>query len=460
MSADPSLGLSRFSAELRFARIPPPAVRAAKGLIADALAVAVAAGRAPGVEVILREIKGWGGREEASLLGGGGRVPAPAAALANGLRIHALEFDDTHDQWVVHPSACVLPAVLAASERRGGVNGEEFLSAFVAGVEVACRLGMAFGESLTFERTSLCGVFGAAAGAARAMGLPARAARHALGIALSYAGGTRQGLADGALTKRAQPGLAARGGIESANWAACGMTGPRDVFSGPSGFFETFGRMREGAEGWLEGLGERFEFISTGLKPYPCCRYVHPPIDAALELRREGGAPGEAIREVVVSVPPVRSLDYVARPFPLKGATTVDRQFSLSYVVALALLRGKVELGDFEEGSLPSDVAELLPRIRVERNEVQDPRIFFLPAALRVRYSSGEERSARCERLKGSPAWPMTGEEQRAKLGACLKYGGVSPLTESLWEAVQGLEAMSDIRDLSGLLDQERAGIV
>lgn len=458
MSADSSERLSHFAADLDFARIPQAAVRAAKELVADALAVAAAAGRVPGVGAVLREIKGWGGREEASLLGGGGRVPAPAAALANGLRIHALEFDDTHDEWVVHPSACVLPAVLAASERRGGVKGEEFLCAYIAGAEIACRVGRAFGESLTFERTSLCGVFGAAGGAARAMGLPARMVRHALGIALSYAGGTRQGLADGALTKRVQPGLAARGGVESANWAACGMTGPRDVFSGPSGFFETFGRMREGAGGWLEGLGEEFEFTSTGLKPYPCCRYVHPAIDAALELRREGGAPGEVIREVVVSVPPVRSLDYVARLFPLKGATTVDRQFSLPYVTALALLRGRVELGDFGEGPLSPDVAELLPKIRVERNEAQDPRIFFLPATVRVRSASGEERSAGCGKLKGSPAWPMTGEEQRAKIEACLDFAGASSLLESLWGNVQGLEVMSDVRDLPRLLDRERAG--
>jgi len=204
-------------------------------------------------------------------------------------------------------------------------------------------------------------------------------------------------------------------------------------------------------------LGSRFESASVGFKPYPCCRYVHPAIDAAIKLCEMGPIPQNLISEVFVSVPPVKSLDYVSRSFPLERATTVDRQFSLSYVVAVALLRGEVVLEDFGERELPPELSALIGRVHIRRQEKPDSETFFLPAVVTVRGASGE-RSARCERLKGSPSWPMSEEELKAKVRDCLNAGDKPLGGQDFWELMASIEEIDDIREITACWEATQIG--
>ncbi len=202
----------------------------------DTLACAAAGRAADGVTHLRGLFADWGGKPEAGVWFDRLRLPAPEAAFVNGVAAHAVEFDDTHDEAIVHAGITVVPAVLAAAERRGEIGGDELLAAVVVGVDVACRLALGVtagpGES-GWLLTPLCGTFGAAAGAARALGLDFEQTLHALGLAYAQAAGNGQATIDGALAKRLQAGLAARAAARSPA-SAPGMVPPGSTRSSPS----------------------------------------------------------------------------------------------------------------------------------------------------------------------------------------------------------------------------------
>ena len=182
------------------------------------------------------------GEPEAIVLAGSA-APAPVAALANGTRFHALDFDDTHERGICHVSAVLAAAALAAGQA-GGRSGAETLAAYALGSEVTLRIAVAGAESIYgrgFHPTSAFGVFGATATAARLLGLPAETATRALGVAGSFAGGLLEFLSDGSDTKPLHAGWAAHAGICAAELAAAGAAGPASVLEGRFGVLAAFG---------------------------------------------------------------------------------------------------------------------------------------------------------------------------------------------------------------------------
>src|SRR5262245_10756423 len=233
-----------------------------------------------------------GGTPEATVIGLGHRLPAAQAALANGMLCHGLDFDDTHGDAVCHVTVVVGPAALAVAEgRRAG--GRDVLTALVAGAEVVARLGMAAAGAFHrrgFHPTSVCGVFGATAAAARLDGLDAGTATRALGIAGSLAGGLLAFLEDGAPTKPIHPGWAAHGAVMAARLVAHGAAGPAAVLEGRYGLYDAFVEQDGLAlERELADLGIRWETRRLAYKPYPACHLVHGVLGAAWQAT--GGQP-------------------------------------------------------------------------------------------------------------------------------------------------------------------------
>jgi len=434
----------------------------------DSLGCALAGSTAPGVAELAAQMRDWGGAPQATLIAFGGRLPPAAASLVNGTMIHARDFDDTHDIAGVHACASALPAALAVAEARGGVPGREFLAAFIIGVEVACRLGLAVERYKGWHLTGICGAFGAAAAAARLIGLDARGTHMALGIALSQASGTLQPIQDGALTKRMHPGLAAQAGVLSAFLARRGVTGASEVFTGRFGFFHLFAGTKgprtdpaevRRAEGHayrnaalVEGLGERYEVERLGLKPYPCCRASHGVLDGFLALIRREALGPEQVREVRARVSPwiARLVD---RPFRPGESGVVGGQFSLPYHLAAALLRGDVFLDSFtEEGVADPQIADLLPRMRV----IVDPAIAHkTPVAVEVDLADGRALRETVREVLGSPERPLREEEVRQKFRKCASYALRPPeeeTAEQIVAAVERLEGLEDISRLAALL--------
>ncbi len=460
---EPTAKLVEFVAGLKFEDIPLSSIRAAKREILDILGTTLAGNLAQGCPEVISLVQEWGGAEESTLLGYGRKVPSPFAALANGTMAHAWDFDDTHDRAVLHAGVSVIPAALAIAERKKGVPGRDFLCAVVLGIDVVCRLGMAtkFGPNTTgWMLTPLYGYFGAAVAAGKILGLNRERIHNALGIAYSQAAGNVQCVLDGALTKRMQAGFAAQGGTLAALLAQKGITGAREIIQGRFGLFNVYQRGELNLEPLNSGLGKNFEVENLSFKPYPCCRFIHSTLDAAIKLFQEKPTPPHDIQEVIISVNQ-QGLNAVGHPLEVKAnpRTVVDAQFSIPYAAAAALIKGKVGLVDFTQKAIknPEVIAlaqKVIPRLDPEMERSSSREIS--PSVVEVKTKRGGVYSQRIDIPKGHPRNPMTDEELAAKFLDCANHA-VHPWQEKnlsrLLETIFELEKVEDLSQVVNLLE-------
>jgi len=376
------------------------------------------------------------------------RLPAADAALANGTAAHALDFDDVSLPMRGHPSAPLLPAVLALGEASGS-SGLGILTAFVLGFEVEAKLGRAIGGphyALGWHATSTLGTLGAAAACARLLRLDAGRTQMALGIAASLASGLQQNF--GSMTKPLHAGWAARSGVVAAQFAARGFSAGAEALEGPAGFLRA---MSGGAEPGLtpfDALGEPFEIVSpgVGVKLYPCCYAVHRALDAVLELRAENGIAPANVAEVRVEVNrgglmPLR----VEAP-----ATGLEGKFSLEYCLAAALIDGGVGLASFtDEAVRRSAVREMMAKMNVTEGVESAEFPIGGYAEVRVALRDGTEHAMRVDVPRGDPSRPLAWEELAAKFRDCA--GGVLSAegTEGSLDLVRRLEELDSVGRLT-----------
>ena len=438
--------------------LPEPAVTAAKKVIVDLFGVIVAGSSSPESRRVLGLVRSWGGRGESRVLVHGDRVPAPNAGLVNGVMGRARDFDDVHEAAVLHPSVSVVPAALAAAELRGGVTGREFIAAVVLGVDLTCRMGMApetgpnvSGMSTTWQ----CGAFGSAAAASRVLGLDAEETVNALGIAYSQASGNQQSIVEGATIVRVQQGLTTKAGITSALLAMSGVTGPREPLEGRFGYYPVYHRGEYDRGALLDGLGERYEIVNTSIKPYPCCKWTHQAIEAALRIVDEEGVKPEALEAVEVRLNR-QAYNLVCEPMQLKRRprSVVDAQFSVPFTVAAAIVRGMVSLDTFtEEGIRDPEILEVAQRVEAKVDPGIEARYGreIAPEIVEVRTTDGDVHVRLVEHVKGSPRAPMSLGEVKEKFRGCTAYSA-KPMprenVEEFLDAVTGLEKLGDVSTL------------
>lgn len=449
--------LARHAAAVRVGDIPASALERAKAFILDSLAVGIAGSGAAHADRLARVAAFWGAGAEAGVWGGTGRLPAPSAALANAYRLHALEWDCVHEAAVVHPMAAVLPALLAVAERRAAagdpVPGADFLAATVVGVDVAVSLGLAAAGPMTFYRAASCGVFGATAALASLARLDAERTRDALGLAYAGCGGAMQAHLEGAPALPLQVGYAARAAVTAADLAAAGFPGPRDVATGPYGFFALFERGASDLEAVAAALGRRWRVAELSHKPFPCGRLTHGVVDALMRLGADDGVAPADVASVRCLVPPlVHRL--VGRPDVPDPATTYAR-LCLPFVAGTFLARGRVGLADFTDPERLADPAvhARAACVEVVRDANPDENA-MVPQTVIVRLADGRIREIVLERILGHPDAPLGRDAALEKVGAALAEG-VHPLppgrTEALVDIVDGLEAAPDAAVLAHL---------
>ncbi|GAA5070994.1 MmgE/PrpD family protein [Nocardia iowensis] len=388
---------AQWAVALQSAEIPTPVRRAAAHHVLDGLGCAAAAlTEEQPVLTVAREL---GGPAEATILGTGERIGAPAAALAGAVLVHALDFDDTHTGGLVHATAPVLPVAFAVGEQTGA-TGAEVLTAMVVGYETICRLAAAVPHGFHargFHATSVCGVFAAALVAARLYRLSPTRTAHALGIAGSQAGGLLEFLTDGADTKQLHPGFAAHAGILAARFAAAGVTGPRAVFEGEYGLYRAL-LGREGIDSSL-GLGQRWETTRITVKPYPACQVLHAALDAA----RTADVDAERIESVVADVHP-DAVPIVCGPEKARPRTAYAAKFSLPWSVAAMLLDGRVTIDTYRQVNR-TDIADLAARV-THRVVDADGVVAEQPGRLRIRLRDGTDLVASVPGSRGAPGDP------------------------------------------------------
>ena len=295
------------------------------------------------------------------------RYSPTGAALINGTLAHSLDFDDTHAAGSIHPSAPIVPAALAAAEMVGA-NGKALIAAIVAGYEVQIRLSLALGPADHYDRgyhpTATCGIFGAAAAAAKLFGMDAGQIADAFGIALSQAAGSMQFLVGGAWTKRSHVGQAAMNGLIAASLAREGFKGAVDAFEGKAGFLKAYAPDPT-QERAVEGLGESWETLAIAVKPYPCCRYSQAPIDALVELRAAYNIVPDEIEAVTVRVSQT-AWNLIGDPEEAKQnpKSVVDGQFSMPFCAAVALCEGGMVWDDYAKHLHNAATLALCKRVR------------------------------------------------------------------------------------------------
>jgi aconitate decarboxylase len=423
-------------------------IRCCKQLLMDTLGVMFPGARAPGCMETAALMKDWQSVRGASVLIHGYTVPPPLAALANGTMMHALDFDDTLDASALHTFVSVLPAALAAGEGRGA-TGRDLIAALVLGVDLICRISLAIRRPLSWIRTATCGSFGAAAAAGKILGLDRETLFNALGVAYSQTSGNAQGLLEGRLVKRMQPGFAASAGVTGAFLAQRGITGSRRFLTGPYGFYPLYENGEFDPAPVTAGLGEHQTIGDLSIKPYPSCRMTHAAIDAALALRDRAGD-SESIESIDVSVSSMVT-EMVGKPFVLGPNPQVDAQFSIPYTTACALVRGSVFLKDFETDAIGDDaVRHLADRVRVSA----DPALAakdILPAAMTVTLTDGRRLAHRTPVPLGNPQNPMSGAQVREKFTRCVEQSGLAvsgAAVRELMDMIENLEQLADIGDL------------
>lgn len=427
----------------------PAAVReAAKTFLADTLGVAVAGAAAPWREEVLDMAREEGGRAEASVLGTGERLSVAAAAMLNAYQVHAQEFDCVHDGAVVHAMSAVVPALLATAEGSGSVSGERFLSALVAGVEVAVDLGLASRAPMRFFRPANAGGFGATAALALLLGLDGERLRDALGIHYGFCCGTMQAHAEASPQLAMQMGFAARNAVAAVALARRGMPGPRAPFSGRYGYFALFEGEADTAP--LATLGRIWRTRELSHKPFPSGRATHGGIDG---LRRLLGDRPDAAKEVSAVrffVPPLTAR-LVGRPAEA-GMAPAYARLCLPYIGALLLRRGEVGLGDFTRAALadPSTL-DLARRIAVVEDGNPDPNTLG-PQRVEIDLASGGRLETKVAAVIGSPQNPLPPAEANEKFARCWRAGGLAPERgERLWKAVFAIERLADVGEIARL---------
>jgi 2-methylcitrate dehydratase PrpD len=206
----------------------------------------------------------------------------------------------------------------------------------------------------------------------------------------------------------------------------------------------------------MEGLGERFEVDNLSFKPYPCCRYAHGPINAALRCAKRNRISSDSVEEIKVHLVGHPFFDMVSRPFELRGDPSVDAQFSIPYTVAIALLDGHVFLDSFQPETVKERARNpLLKKISVFRDRaIRDPQSLG-PVTVEIRTKSGTVFSETVEEFKGHPKNTMTEEECRDKFLRCSGYSS-KPFSredlEKIMEAVLRLERLKNTNNLMKLL--------
>ena len=350
-------------------------------------------------------------------------------------RSHVTETDDLHRASVTHPGCVVVPVALLLG-REVGAAGHAVLGAVLAGYEVMTRVGEALGPAhyRVFHNTATAGPFGAAAAAASLLQLDEDAWVNALGSAGTQAAGLWQFNEDGAMSKPLHAGHAAAAGLRATLLAAEGLTGAEHILEGAKGLFRAM--CPDARSEAVLADAPAWKLAETSMKPYPCCRHVHPAIDAALAVRVALG--GAAPEHVSVESYPA-ALDVTDRPDP---KTPHEARFSLQYAVARALVRGVPGLDAFEPGALEdAEVRAMLERVAVGVGEgLAEAYPERWGARVAVRSQTGRTHRVEVVSATGDPDRPLDDPALDAKVEGLFAWGGLDPrLGTDLLESCRGL---------------------
>lgn len=438
-------GIAERLGRIGYEDLPPEAVHWAKIAIRDTLGCALAGAREPCAAIVEETLGESAG--PALIFGSLRRAPPLDAALVNGTAAHALDFDDLNDSLGGHPSAPILPALLALAEQVDA-DGRRFLAAFVAGFEAEARIGRGVNfhhYEKGWHPTATLGVFGAAAACSHLLRLDDAKTAQALALAVSLASGVKANF--GTMTKPLHVGHTARSGLFAALLARGGFTANPGALEHKQGFLTVFnGAGNFDAEAILRDWGRPYDIVSPGIgiKQYPCCASTHPAIDAMLALRQAQGLEPQMVERVESRTHP-RRLAHTNRPDP---QSALDAKFSVQYCLARALGEGRVVLGHFDgEAHREPEIRRLMTCIEATPYPEGEAGAGDLGAELRIVLKDGRTLSGAVDCALGrGPDHPLSEAALAGKFADCAGRLLPAPAVARLADLLSRIEALDSLR--------------
>ncbi len=448
--------LAAFAVGLAFDDIPAAVRERSKYLILDALGIGLAASREPFARTFVDGLTDIGEGGDCPIIGFKTRLPLRDAAIVNGAMAHGLDFDDTHMLAVVHATAAALPAALTMGYKTNA-SGADMLTAYIIGLEVAIRAGVAanFGfHHNGLHATGIVSHFASALIAGRLLGLDAHQVAMAQGLVGSTAQASQQFVDDGAWNKRFHPGWGAAAGITAAYLARRGFVAPKQPYEGRFGLYSTLTKDFAACdpEALAADLGARWEGVESAIKPFPTCHFTHGVADAALEIRRRHGVEAADITRIKASLPEA-VIPIVVEPVAAKRrpVSDYDAKFSAQFIVAACLVRGRFGLAELApEALVDPEILALADKVECDFYPDDDfPRVY--QGAVVVSTRDGGEFVQTEAINRGAPGRALTEADIVEKFEANAALRVSASQAASIREAILNLDRAS-ARDLGEAL--------
>lgn len=417
-----SKNLVGVTARLRIDDLPADAIRAAEQSLLDAVGVSLAAagqdaGAAQFAELAIAE----GGRPDATVFGTAHRVPAAAAAFANGAMAHALDYEDSVDGLPIHPHAQTVPAVLALAERED-VPGDRLITAIAIGCDVTARIAAAAGDEMGrrgWYPPPILGALGAAVASANLLSLDEAQTLDALSLVISQA--TASGevkFSPRSIVRGVRDSFAAHAAVRAAELARRGITGFDAPLEGRYGFFATYAGGVYDPDPILDGLGTRFWGTQVSYKPWPSCRGTHSFVEGALRMRDQIRV--DDIERITLWGAPVNAM--LAEPIEAKRRPTeaINAKFSLPFTVASAFVHGELSLASFTDAAMrDTRVLALAERVTFIADPDKDVPEAMTHGEIAIELTDGRRMHEDVPAPLGNPASPLGIDRLREKFVDC-----------------------------------------
>jgi len=448
--------LSDFIVGTNIDAIPKEAIKVAKMAIMDTLGVILcASSEEPIGSLLVNFAQEIGGRQEARIIGKGLKCNSPTAAMINGILAHYLDYDDVCFPMRGHPSAAILPAILALGEKKMS-SGKEILESYVVGFEIMAKLGSKIAlehSEKGWHSTGTLGAIGAAAASAKILNLNVKKTMMTLGIVASKASGLRQNF--GTMTKSLHAGNAAKNGVEAAMLAELGLTSSKNIWEGHFGFLDLFvGEGKYNSKRIIEDIGNFFSIISPGivLKRYPSCSSTHAAIDIMLKLINTYDITPENVKSIECGVNYRVPQDLLYH----EPKTGLQGKFSMEFCIAIVVLEKKLGIDQFQDVKVKdSRVQNLMKKVRMyvppelqRRDKVDDSYTIIT-----VELLGGQKYSLKLDNttIKGFPNNPLSREELLEKYWDCANYSRITE--KQINHSIELIEHLEQVENITELMD-------
>lgn len=444
--------------DTRFENFDQATIENARNRIIDVLGCLIGGANAPGNSALIGLVREWGGREEATILVHGGRLPAHSAAMVNSIMARSYDFEPVESTvdgrgMPTHISGTTVVTAITMGEVKN-INGKELITALLVGDDVASRVlaGSNYNLAQGWDCVGTVNAFGATAIAGRLLGLTKLELRNAFGLVLNQLAGSFQCTWDGTTAFKLNQGLSARNGIISAQLARAGWTGPEDALLGRFGYYRLYTEGCVNPEILTQDLGKKY-YADSNIKPYPCCRGTHAAVDCALTMVSKCEMKAEDIEEVIIYVPQTALHSFLGQPFRIGDFLHANGIFSLSYTVANALLRKAVRPDHFSEQSIRDPrIGAIISKTRLAELSGAEG----LSAKVEVKKKDGRVFSEFTNTPKGDPiSNPMSRDEIIAKFWTNVDFSQMvsKDNAEKLLKLLERLEEVDSVNEIVRTLE-------